>query len=240
MRKRLVGKLCLAVALSSALVGAGVTAMTATKAEAAIQKKHPPKHKKKKKKKKASAASASKKLKALASGVASEKGATFEVVYTTTSSGQTESVTFAQSPPKYLIKVGTGGSVIYTGSETLYCETTTECISTGTANPIAPIEHLFSPTTAKAFFDEAEVEVATKEAGYSVSFSSGSYGGLSSECATVSGHGNTGKYCVARNGVLTYAGSASGSITLTSYTSNVPSTAFSPPSGATIITEPTT
>jgi hypothetical protein len=230
------GRLCLVAALSSALVGAGVTVTTATQAAAAAQKKHPPKHKKKKK---ASAASASKKLKALASGLAAEKSATFEVVYTTKTSGHAESVTFAQSPPKYLVKVGTSGSLIYTGSETLYCTTASTCVSTGaTTNPLKPLESLFSPTTAKAFFQEAEAEVGTKVAGYSVSFSTESVAGLSSQCATVSGHGQTGKYCVAKNGLLTYAGSAEGSITLTSYKSSVPSTAFTPPSGATIITEP--
>lgn len=232
------GRLCLVAVISSALVGAGVTVTATAQAAAVVQKKHPPKHKKKKKKK-TSTASASNKLKALASGVAAEKNATFEVVYTTKSAGHTESVTFAQSPPKYLVKVGTSGSVIYTGSETLYCSANT-CVSSGAStNPLKPLENLFSPTTAKAFFDEAEIEIGTKAAGYSVSFSTETFGGLTSQCATVTGHSQTGKYCVAKNGLLTYAGSAAGSISLTSYESNVPSTAFEPPSGATIITEPT-
>jgi hypothetical protein len=247
MRVRLVGRLVLALALSSAVASAGVTIVTTAQASAVAhksavaQKKHPKKHKKKKHHK-SSAASESKKLKALASGVSGEKHATFEVVYTTTSAGHSESVTFAQSPPKYLIKTATGGSVIYTGKETLYCSSSSSCISmsTGATNPMAPLEELFSPTTAKSFFSEAESEVAAKLAGYSVSFSSKSYAGLSSTCATVSGNGQSGTYCVAKNGLLTYAGSATGHIQLTSYTGNVPSAAFTPPGGATIITEPTT
>ncbi len=234
MTLRRIRRLCVVAALSSALLGAGAAVAT-TQASAAVQKKHPPKHKKK-----ANGTSASDKLKALASGVASEKGATFEVVYATVTSGHTELVTFAQSPPKFLVKIGTSGSLIYTGKETLYCATAGECVSTGTTNPITPIESLFSPTSAKAFFHEAELEIGTKDAGYSVSFSSQSFAGLSSECATDTGHGQTGKYCVARNGLLTYAGYPGGSITLKSFTASVPSTAFSPPSGATIITEPTT
>lgn len=229
MSKRLVGKLCVVVALSSVTTGAVVSAGMTTPAGAAVHKKHP--HKK--------ASAASKKLKKLASGVASEKTATFEVVYSVSSSGKTESVTFAQSPPKYLVKVASG-TVLYTGTETLFC-TSNACISetTGT-NPVSSLEELFSPTTARAFFNHAEVEVAAKAKGYSVSFSSGTYGGLSSECATVSGHGQTGTYCVAKNGLLTYGKSSGGSITLTSYTSSVAPATFEPPSGATIVTVPTT
>ena len=235
MSRRFLCKLSLAVGLSSALMGAGVvTAVTG--AAAATAKKHPPKHKKSK-----GAGSASTKLKALATSVKAEKGATFEVVYTTTSAGHKQSVTFAQSPPKYLIKLGTGGSVIYTGKETLYCATTAECVTiSGSTSPLESIEDLFSPTTAKSFFDEAEAEVAAKAAGYSVSFSSESFGGLPAECASVTGGGHSGKYCVAKNGLLAYAGSSEGSITLTSYTASVPATAFTAPKGSTVITEPST
>ncbi len=232
MRTHALGRFCVVFVLASTLSAVTVTVTAATQAGAVVHKKHPGKHKKK-----GSSSSASKQLKALASGVASEKNATFEVSYTTSSAGHTESVTFAQSPPKYAVKVGTSSAFIYTGSETLYCSADTCFKESGKSNPLVSLEDLFSPTTAKAFFDETELEIGTKVAGYSVSFSSETFGGLSSECATVSGHGETEKDCVAKNGLLTYAGSSAGNVTLTSYTSSVPSTLFEPPSGATVITE---
>ncbi len=235
MRKHVIGRWCVVLVLSSTLSAVTATVTTVTQAGAAVHKKHPAKHKKK-----GSSSSASKQLKALASGVAAEKTATFEVTYTTSTAGHTESVTFAQSPPKYAVKVGPASSFIYTGNETLYCSGTTCFKESGKTNPLVSLEDLFSPTTAKAFFDETELEIGTKVAGYSVSFSSETFGGLSSECATVSGHGQTEKDCVAKNGLLTYAGSSAGSVTLTSYTSSVPATLFEPPSGATVITEPST
>jgi hypothetical protein len=238
MTHRRVCRLFLVAGLTCALLGAGAAGTLATQAGAAKvvhMKKGPPKKKKKHHGKKLSGA---KKLKELASDVAVEKGATFEVSYSVNSDGHTQSITFAQAPPKYLLKTESG-SVIYTGSETLYCVSSSSCVSTTTTGPFASLMDLFSATRASAFFDQAEVEIGTKEAGYSVSFSTGTYGGLASQCATVTGHGHSGKFCVSKNGLFTYgASSTGGSITLTSYTSTVPGTAFTPPSGATISTIP--
>lgn len=234
MARRPVVRSLVVAGLALALAGAGGAATVTAQAGAAVHKKHPPKHHKKSK-----TSSEVKKLKSLGSHVAKEKSATFEVVYTTTFGGHTQSITFAQAPPKFLMKTS-GGSVVDTGAATLFCASTSECVSAGAANPLGSLQQLFSPTTARTFFQHAAAALGAKEAGYSVSFSSATFAGLSSECASVSGNGVSGKYCVASNGLLAYAGSSAGNITLTSYTTSVPGTAFTPPSGATIITEPTT
>lgn len=236
MKRRLVCKALLVGALASTLLGAGAAGTLATRAGASsalLVKKSPPKKHHSKK-----SVSEAKKLKELGTNLKAEKGATFEASYAIKASGRTQSVTFAQAPPKFLLKTA-GGAVIYTGSETLFCSSSTSCVGSGTTDPLASLLDLFSPTTARTFFDQSEVEIGARDAGYSVSFSSGTYGGLASQCAKVSGHGRSGKYCVAKNGLFTYGASSTGnSIVLTSYTASVPHTAFTPPSGATISTIP--
>jgi hypothetical protein len=238
MRVRPIVRLCVVAALSWGLAGSVVSIASSTPALAAVHKKHPPKHKKKPKK--TSSSSTSAKLKALASGVAAEKGATFEITYAISTAGENESVTFAQAPPDYLVKLGSGGEVIHTSSQTLYCSASMCVSEAGATNPMSSLEGLFSPTAAKTFFEEAQAEVGSKIAGYSISFSSANFTGLDSECATVNSKGQTEKFCVAKIGLLTYESSAAGSIKLTAYSSSVPSTAFVPPSGSTVITEPST
>lgn len=234
MNVRLVRRSLLAAALTSALLCVGIA--TTTQAGAAVQKKHP-KHAHHHHHKNA-ALSAVKKLKKLDKEVAKEKGATFDVVYKITGSGHSETITFAQAPPKVLVKA-TSGSLIDTGSETLFCSPGT-CVSAGTSDPFTSLEDLFSPTTAETFLTQAEAEAAAKLAGYSMKFSTASFAGLTAQCATVSGNGASGKYCIADNGLLAYAGSSSGSVELVSYSATVPSGSFTPPSGVTIITEPST
>lgn len=235
MNRRLVGKSFLAVGLASTLLGVGVAWTIPIQAGAAVHKKHPKKHHHHKHH---GGSATAKHLKSLGSEVAKEKGATFQVVYKTTYAGHSQSVTFAQEPPKLLIKT-TSGSLIETGTETLFCSPGS-CIGVGgTSDPLAPLQNLFSPTTAVGFFHQAAAEAAAKLAGYSVKFSSTTFGGLASECASVAVSGVSEKYCVSRNGLLTYAGSSAGSVELTSYSGSVPGGEFTPPSGVTIITSPT-
>lgn len=235
MGKRPVCRVLLVGTLLGSGVGGGAVAGLAGASRTGIVKKGPTKKHPSK-----TAEAELKKLKKLSKNLANEKGATFEATYTINSQGQTESVTFAQAPPKLLFKTGSG-SVISTGTTTLFCESASSCVSMGTTDPLASLMDLFSPTRARTFFNQAAVQIGAAKAGYSVSFSSGTYGGLASECAKVSGHGHSGKYCVGDNGLFTYASaSTGGSIALTSYTPSVPGTAFTPPSGSTIVTVPST
>jgi hypothetical protein len=54
----------------------------------------------------------------------------------------------------------------------------------------------------------------------------------------VSGPSGSGKYCVTNAGILASLTSASGGFTLTSYSGSVPSSDFSLPMGATVVTLP--
>jgi len=241
MTVRLVCKPILAAGFA-ALLGLGALASAPLQAGAAVHragkvarvdivgKKHPKHH--------GSSAKTQKKLKLLKQHVARESHATFEVAYSINAGGKTESITFAQAPPKVLVKT-TAGSLIDTGTETLFCSAT-YCVGEGSTNPVSSLENLFSPTTAENFFQQAAAEAGAAQAGYSIKFSSASYGGQKSECASVKGHGYSEKYCVSNIGLLTFASSPGGTIQLTSYTGTVPATDFSPPSGATIVTVPTT
>lgn len=210
----------------SALLTLGTLGIVSAQAGASTQKKHPKKQ------------SIVKKLKALAKEVETGKSANYQAVYTVTYGGHAETITLARTSSKSLFKT-TAGAVIDTGTQTLYCAATT-CEEGVASNPVAPLEGLFSATTAHSFITQAEAEAAAKLAGYSVKFSTATYGGLKSVCATVNGHGISGKYCVSGKGILTYLGSSSGSFQLSSFASTIPVGDFAPPPNATIVTLPST
>ena len=179
-----------------------------------------------------------KKIETLSAEVQGSESATFKAVYTITSAGTTQTVAIEQSPPKSVLSVKSG-SVIDTGTATYYCTTTgaVTCLSAGTSNPLSSLAALFSPETALTELKAAQAEAATK--GFDVSFSSGSYAGQSTTCASISGTGPTVKYCVTKQGILAYVMSSGGSFSLTSYSSSPPASDFALPAGATVETLPT-
>jgi hypothetical protein len=182
-----------------------------------------------------------KNLKALSTKVTGSKGQTFKAQYAVTI-GKAQTFTYEQAPPKSLLQTPSG-SVIDTGSQVLFCSSSgsaSTCIaeSNGT-NPFASIENLFSPTSAVTFIKTAESEAAAKHSGYNVSFSTGTYAGQPSRCITYSGHGRTGEDCVTNSGILDYVATSGGHVEMTSFSKTVPSSAFTPPSGATVETLPT-
>jgi hypothetical protein len=184
-----------------------------------------------------SGGSVSGEIHALSSSLQNSETATFKAVYTVTTAGTTQTVTIEQAPPKSLFSVK-DGSVIDTGTATYYCSTsgTVTCLSSGSSEPLASLAALFSPKTALNQLQVDQSEAAFK--GYSITFSSGSYGGQSTTCANVSGHGASGKYCVTKQGVLAYVSSNGSRFSLTSYSSSVPASAFTLPAGATVQTLP--
>lgn len=180
-------------------------------------------------------------LKALSTRVTGSKGQTFKAEYSVTI-GQDETFTYEQAPHESLLQTSSG-SVIETSSQLLFCSTsggTPTCIGeSGSANPYAAIENLFSPTSAQTFIKGAESEIGAKAAGYSLSFSTASYAGQPSRCITYTGHGKTGEDCVTDSGILDYVGTTTGHLEMTSFSKTVPNSAFTPPAGATIETVPT-
>lgn len=226
-------KISLAVMLAGSLLGAGSASLVSSSAGAAIHKKHPKHHSKKK-------PSAAATLKEYASQIEAAKHATYQAVFTAAFAGQTETITVAQAPPKALFETSSG-SVIQTGTETLFCQPTSNtCVkeSVGATNPLASMFTLFSPTAVHTAFAQAEARIAARAAGYSVKFSSATYGGLASKCVTLGVHGVSAQYCVSKAGLLTRASTKAGSFTLKSFTTNVPSSDFTAPAGATIVTIP--
>jgi hypothetical protein len=97
---------------------------------------------------------------------------------------------------------------------------------------------LFSPTTALDYFNTAEESIAAKLAGYSVKFTTGSYGGLSAKCVTLRISGATYRYCVASNGLLAYSGTAKGYFELKSFSKSPPASDFAVPADARIESTP--
>ncbi len=192
------------------------------------------------KKAKLSAKQIEKDLKALSTKVTGSKGESFKAVYSVTI-GKDESFTYEQAPPKSLLQTSSG-SVIETGTQLLFCSSSSganTCIGeSATANPFSAIENLFSPTSAATFIKDAESQIAAKEAGYSLSFSTATYAGQPSRCVTYSGQGKTGEDCVTTSGILDYVSTPSGHVVMTSFSKTVPSSAFTPPAGATIETLP--
>jgi hypothetical protein len=183
-----------------------------------------------------------KQLKALTKSVKGGTKESFKAVYDVTEPGKSETITFEQAPPKSLLET-TSGSVIDTGTTTLFCSSsggTETCVSEGAgqSNPFAEIEDLFSPTAAENYFSQAAAEFAARKAGYALSFSTARYGGQASKCVTATGKGTTGKYCVNGSGILTYVGAASATVTITSFSKNPPASDFEAPAGATVETLP--
>lgn len=178
-------------------------------------------------------------LSAIASSVKAGKQATFKAGYTYQGSSS-GTVTIEQKPPKSLFSTG-DGEVISTGTTTYYCSTsgaTPTCLSTGTSNPLAALSQLFAPDSAVNAIQAAEAQVAAHAQGYDVSFSDQSFAGQASKCVTLSGSGQSGKYCVTTGGILAYSGSASNSFTLTSYSGKVSDSDFALPAGASTVTLP--
>jgi hypothetical protein len=131
--------------------------------------------------------------------------------------------------------------VIDTGTKTYYCSktgTSVSCLSSSGLNPFADLEDLFSPTAALAAFNEAKEGLVERSLGIKTSSSTSKFGGQSSTCVTVSVKKNVGKYCVTKQGLLSYAGSSSFSFVLTKFTSKPSSSLFQLPAGATTVTLP--
>jgi hypothetical protein len=186
-------------------------------------------------------------LKSVVDGITRSAGDTYSVTYLTShsSTGQSQSVTFAQSPPKSAV-ITPNGSFYLDGSSVTECQgsgssaTCTTLPSTMTGS-LSDLTNLFSPGILTATLKGIQAEAAAHAAGVSVSTSSGTYGGLGSTCITVKSAAQPAAvtYCAANSsGVLTYANTNGSTVTLTAYTANPPASTFSPPAGATVQTLP--
>ncbi len=86
---------------------------------------------------------------------------------------------------------------------------------------------------------EAENTTLAHALGVHASASSASFAGQSSTCVTVTVRGKTGKYCVTKQGLLSYSGSSKSSyFEMTKYSSKPPASLFTLPAGVTTQTLP--
>ena len=116
---------------------------------------------------------------------------------------------------------------------------TQQCLAFHGTNPLLAIEDLFSPAVALSAFAQAKEGLVSRALGVKVSSSSQTFAGQPSTCITVTVRKKGGKYCVTKEGVLSYAGTSSTNyFEMTSYSSKPPSTLFSLPAGATTVTLP--
>jgi len=106
---------------------------------------------------------------------------------------------------------------------------------------VSGLTGLFSPATIVGVLKGVEAQAVAHSAGYVISTSSATYGGLASNCVTVKGNSEPTPvtYCGSTsNGVLTYVNANGNTVTLQSYSGNPPASTFAPPAGATVQTLP--
>jgi hypothetical protein len=202
-------------------------------------------------------------LKALTNSINRAKHLTYMAEYTSVNGGQKETVTVAQQPPKSNFSTS-GGSVINDGKSTYYCSSNggsgnsgnsgnsgssgsssssgsskQQCLSVHGTNPLLALENLLSPAVALSAFAQAKQGLISRFLGIKVSSSSETFAGQPSTCVTVTVHKKGAKYCVTKQGILSYSGTSSTNyFELTSYSSKPPSSLFSLPAGATTATVP--
>jgi len=207
-------------------------------------------------------------VKALTNSINRAKNLTYLAQYTSVSNGQTTTVTIAQSPPKSNFSTSSGsminngkttyycssnsgssgnsgntGSTSNSGNSGASSTTTTskgtmQCLSVKGANPLLGLENIFSPAVALGALAEAKQGLVSRLLGIKVSSSSATFAGQPSTCVTVTVRGKGGKYCVTKQGILSYSGSSTSYFKLTKYSSKPPASLFSLPAGATTQTLP--
>ena len=137
---------------------------------------------------------------------------------------------------------GSAGSSGNSGSSSTTTSTTSKstmtCLSVKGANPLLGLENVFSPAVALGALAQAKQGLVSRLLGIKVSSSSATIAGQPSTCVTVTVRGKGGKYCVTKQGILSYSGSSSSYFKLTKYSSKPPASLFSLPAGATTQTLP--
>jgi hypothetical protein len=202
-------------------------------------------------------------LNALTNDIKHAEKLTYYAQYTQVSGGQKSTVTVAQSPPRSFFSTSSS-SVIINENTTYYCTsnsvsisisgnsgTTSNSVNSGSKSskqgcrteigtkPLLGIQDGFSPTVVLGALAEAKEGLVSKLLGIKVSSSSASFAGQPSTCVTVSVHGKVGKYCVTKQGIISYSGSSSSDyFQLAKYSSKPPDSLFTRPTGATTVTRP--
>ena len=100
-------------------------------------------------------------------------------------------------------------------------------------------EGLFSGAAVLGIFSEAEESAIAKALGIKITQSSATIAGQPSTCVTVTRKGQSGKYCVTKQGILSYSGDTKKDyFELTKYSAHPPSSLYTLPAGSTTVTIP--
>jgi outer membrane lipoprotein-sorting protein len=205
-------------------------------------------------------------IKALENNINNAKKQTYQITYESVDGSKTSTVTIAQSQGKSNFTTSDGGSVISTGKKTYYCQpnsssnsgstgnsgnsgnsgttTTTkasavQCTSTSGTSPLLGLENAFSPTALIAILNENKSSAVARALGIKVTTSSQTIAGQPTTCVLATVHGQSGKYCVTKQGLLAYVGSNKGTVfKMTKYSSKPSASLFVLPAGATTVTTP--
>ena len=191
-------------------------------------------------------------LSTIQNSINAAKNATFKAVYTSSSSGgATTTTTIEQQPPNSLFAASDGSEYITQGSTSYSCSKAgdtgaiTCTVIPGGANPALALEALYDGQTLGTLMQSVQSEVALHIAGINVSYSNATYAGQASTCMTITAPSGAGKYCVTNAGIVAFYGGTSGgssssssSFELTSFSTNVSSSDFQPPSGSSTQTIP--
>lgn len=186
-------------------------------------------------------------LKAVQDRITRTTGATFSVTYQIAhgATGPSQSVTFAQAPPKSAVITSTESFYI-NGSSVTSCQgsgssATCGSLPSSTSDAVNGFTDLFSPGVLAKSLSAIEAEAEAHAAGVSVTTSSGTYGGLASTCVTARSQAQPTPvtFCAAdSSGILTYTNTSGVTVTLTAYTPSPPASTFLPPDGATVVSIP--
>lgn len=190
---------------------------------------------------------ASSSLSSVVRGITKSSNAVYSVTYNISqaSTGKSETVTFAQSPPKEAVTTSSGSFYI-DGSTITECQgaggsATCTSLPSSMTGPLNGLTALFSPGVLTNTLQGIEAQSAAHAAGVSVTTGTGTYGGLASTCITfkTASAPTAVSYCAADSaGILTYFSAGGSTGTLTAYSPNPPDSTFSPPAGATVQTLP--
>lgn len=183
----------------------------------------------------------------LVNSVSKSSTSSFSATYLAaqSSTGKTQTITFAQSPPKSAITTPSG-SFFVDGTAITACQgsgSTATCTSlpSSMSSEVSSLTDLFSPSIIVNALKGMRVQAEAHAAGYIISTSTATYGGLASTCVTAKGTSEPTPvtYCGAKsNGILTYVNANGNTVTLQSFTANPPASTFAPPAGATVQTLP--
>jgi len=172
---------------------------------------------------------------------ASSKSATFQAVYTLTEAGKTSTITFSQSPPKYLFKLSSGVLSLNDGSHSYYCTSNKQCLQLSSQSPIQAQLSLFDGTVFQSTVNAYNVAAPLlKLLHVNLTFSTATFGGQASQCMKVeyTKNSTSATYCLSSTGVLTYLSAGGTTFTLTSYTTSPPASDFTVPAGYSTVTIP--